>query len=382
MLGRVFASSVLFACFSLAELLTATREASNPTITTAPNIPIELLRKQAVGDRFIGWISIDGEWASRSCEVGGTYFQSDEIWKCCPTTLDGCNAPIGCAAGRLIYSIYTSSSHSYTTIACTEAYDDPDATSWSVCNTGLMYENTADFDPVTNIFCGASASRFTYYRVRPSESTSSSSEFSTPASTSADPTNTSLSQADSATSTPSSTPLPQPTETKSKAWIAGAVVGPILGLALVGFLAWFFLVRRKKKTTSPPPPMQQQQHNVPPSPYPGSPAQSPAPYYDAQKPSAVAVPMGVASHQSWAAPPPHSPTSQGAVSPHVPPQDLYEQQWQQDQGQQVYPGPGQNPPPQNVQAYAVGGEGKPVGVGGYGERPFSAELDGGQQGVR
>ncbi|OAG04029.1 uncharacterized protein CC84DRAFT_1261047 [Paraphaeosphaeria sporulosa] len=380
MLGRIFASYALFACYSLAELLTATREASDPTITTAPNIPIELLRKQAVGDRFIGWISIDGEWTSRSCDVGGTYFQSDEIWKCCATTLDGCNAPVGCAAGSLIYSIYTSSSYSYTTIACTEAYDDPDATSWSVCNTGLMYENTADFDPVTNIFCGASASRFTYYRVRPSESTSSSSEFSTPASTSAHPTDTSLGPADSATSTPSPTPLPQPTKPKSKAWIAGAVVGPIIGLALIGLLAWFLLVRRKKKTTPPPPPpppppMQQQQYNGPPSPYPGSPAQPPKSYYNAQKPPAAAVvPMGVASHQSWAAPPPHSPTSQGAVSPHVPPQNLY--------GQQAYPGPGQSPSPPNVHAYAVGGEGKPLGVGGYGERPFSAELDGGQQRLR
>lgn len=37
----------------------------------------------------------------------------------------------------------------------------------------------------------------------------------------------------------------------SKAWIAGAVVGPILGLALVGAGVWFFL-RRKKKAARPP----------------------------------------------------------------------------------------------------------------------------------
>ncbi|KAF2437900.1 hypothetical protein P171DRAFT_437514 [Karstenula rhodostoma CBS 690.94] len=377
MLGSIFASSALFASFSVAELLTATREAPDPTITSAPSIPIELLRKQAVGDRFIGWISIDGEWISRSCDIGGTYFQNNDYWKCCAITRNGCNAAVGCVAGSLVYSLYTSSSYSLSTLACTAAYDDPDATSWSVCNTGLMYENTADFDPVTNIFCGASASRFTYYRVRPTESTSSSessSSTSTPTSTSASPTDTPTNPADSATSTPSPTPLPEPTKPKSKAWIAGAVVGPIVGLALVGLLAWFLLSRRNKKTAPPPPPMQQHY---------GSPTQPPAYHYDAQKPAAV--PMGMAAHQGWAAPPPHSPTSQAAASP---PQNLYGQQWQpqpqQAQPQQVYPGPGpslgQGPPPQNVQTYAVGEEGKPVGVAGYGERPFSAELDGGSRG--
>lgn len=175
----IFVSSTLFAGFSLAELLTATREA-DPTITRAPDIPVELLRKQAVNDRFIGWISIDGDWTSRTCDIGGTYFQSDEYWRCCATTLDGCNPPIGCVSGSLVYSFYTSTSLALTTRAwyvssiptqarirlicecSTEVYaNDPDATSWSLCNTGLMYENTADFNPATNVFCGARASRWT-----------------------------------------------------------------------------------------------------------------------------------------------------------------------------------------------------------------------------
>jgi LPXTG-motif cell wall-anchored protein len=37
----------------------------------------------------------------------------------------------------------------------------------------------------------------------------------------------------------------------SKAWIAGAVVGPIVGLALVGALFWFLLRRRKNRGTTP-----------------------------------------------------------------------------------------------------------------------------------
>ncbi|KAJ4350822.1 hypothetical protein N0V95_004374 [Ascochyta clinopodiicola] len=37
----------------------------------------------------------------------------------------------------------------------------------------------------------------------------------------------------------------------SKAWIAGAVAGPILGLALVGLGIWFFLRRKKKAALVP-----------------------------------------------------------------------------------------------------------------------------------
>jgi hypothetical protein len=37
----------------------------------------------------------------------------------------------------------------------------------------------------------------------------------------------------------------------SKAWIAGAVVGPIIGLALIGFIVWFLLRRSKNKGTAP-----------------------------------------------------------------------------------------------------------------------------------
>jgi hypothetical protein len=37
----------------------------------------------------------------------------------------------------------------------------------------------------------------------------------------------------------------------SKAWIAGAVIGPIVGLAIIGALVWFFLRRRTNKGTAP-----------------------------------------------------------------------------------------------------------------------------------
>jgi LPXTG-motif cell wall-anchored protein len=47
-----------------------------------------------------------------------------------------------------------------------------------------------------------------------------------------------------------SSALPQPKKEGSKAWIAGAVVGPILGLALIGAAVFFILRRRKNKKTT------------------------------------------------------------------------------------------------------------------------------------
>ena len=106
----------LLSSFSLAELLTATSAAPDSIVTKAPDIPIELLRKQN-NDRYMGWVQISGTWLSRSCDLGGTYFESGDYWRCCATTNDGCNAPIGCITGSLIYSVRNSGTISYITEA-------------------------------------------------------------------------------------------------------------------------------------------------------------------------------------------------------------------------------------------------------------------------
>jgi LPXTG-motif cell wall-anchored protein len=44
----------------------------------------------------------------------------------------------------------------------------------------------------------------------------------------------------------------QKSTSTSKAWIAGAVVGPVVGLAIIAGLIWFFLRRRRnQKHTAP-----------------------------------------------------------------------------------------------------------------------------------
>ncbi|KAF2684374.1 hypothetical protein K458DRAFT_388841 [Lentithecium fluviatile CBS 122367] len=362
------ARSALFSSLGLAKVFTATPAITDPTITPAPEIPIELLKKQN-NDRFIGWMSYSGIWTSRTCDLGGTYFQSGDYWRCCATSLAGCDVPLGCVAGSLVYSISTTRTSGVTTglttglitIDCTSIYTaDP---SFTVCNTGFMYENTADPDALTNIFCGVGSWNWSYYRVRPSETSSARS--STPTST---PTTPQSTPAQSTGPLVLPTPIisPEPQKSKSKAWIAGAVVGPIAGLALIGGLLYVFL-RRKKTDLQAQSPMQQPQ-------YPGSPTAPPAQYYESQK-QPNTVPYGVASHNSWASPPPpQSPTSQGSTSP-LPQHNLYgppqgQQSWQTvQQNQQMY-SPPQSPPPQqnmqaqNAQMYSP-------------HRPFSAEMDAG-----
>jgi LPXTG-motif cell wall-anchored protein len=185
------------------------------------------------------------------------------------------------------------------------------------------------------------------------------------------------------TSTANSSPTPTSSilgdegkgKSKSKAWIAGAVVGPILGLALIGLAA--FLVMRRKKNKS------HNQHIAPTTggmpatgatayqqnTYPTNPA-SPGPpqYYPNMQQNAGAAPLGVAKQDNYygQSTNPVSPiTSQGSQSPYgAPPQ-----QWQQPGGQPVYgaPSPSMSPAPQTVQpAQYVVSE----------TRPFSSELEG------
>ncbi|KAK2796594.1 hypothetical protein FQN51_009285 [Onygenales sp. PD_10] len=80
----------------------------------------------------------------------------------------------------------------------------------------------------TNIFCWSNWSAATVYRELPA-----------PAATETEP--------------PTATEKPEPSEKTNNAWIAGAVVGPVAGLALVGF-GWFFYRRRNQNQPSGLPP--------------------------------------------------------------------------------------------------------------------------------
>lgn len=144
-------------------------------------------------------------------------------------------------------------------------------------------------------------------------------------------------------------PQPEPEEQKkeSKAWIAGAVVGPIVGLALIGLVAFLLIRRRKNKKNLAP----AAGGAAAPAAYSGPQGpNSPPQYYSApmqQNAGAPGmVPYGVGKHDSWA---PQSPGGQGPTSPYasgVPQQwDGQNMQINQAQGYGV-PSPSMSPQPQ------------------------------------
>jgi LPXTG-motif cell wall-anchored protein len=153
------------------------------------------------------------------------------------------------------------------------------------------------------------------------------------------------------TSTGSSSKAEPKEKKSSKAWIAGAVVGPLLGLALIGLVA-FFLIRRKKKskpTTTLPP---QSGAAMAPAPNPSQPPAGVAGYTDTK-------PQFTSPHQSYYDPGLQQPQpypqqggfgASGDVSPAT---------------QYATPAPvpygAPSPPPQQQQTTGVGmGGGQPV----------------------
>lgn len=106
--AKVLVTSVLVTN-SLAVLLPSSASSPDPTITPGPDI--ELFRKQN-DVRYMGWREISGEWSSLQCESKATYYETENHWRCCGTSSDGCRIARGCVSGSLIYS--TSISGVYT----------------------------------------------------------------------------------------------------------------------------------------------------------------------------------------------------------------------------------------------------------------------------
>ncbi|KAK7190521.1 hypothetical protein DPSP01_005256 [Paraphaeosphaeria sporulosa] len=270
------------ACVALANVIPA-----DPTITPPAILPRQL------DAAWIGWVQDNGTWTSQSCDAGNTWFQSGNYAQCCAETLTACPAPTACVRGSQIYPF----SGTTITTACTENYNNA---TYSVCNTAFIFESFGDSNPKTDIVCGDKSQIWSYYRSVPASITESPS-------------------ASGASGSKSSS--------DSKAWIAGAVVGPIVGIALIAIVV-FLLMRRRKKN---------KQANVP------------------QAGGAAIGPPGVQQHYNEAKPQPTAP-SYGQSPPGV--NDTYNQQTYPPQGyvqqptspapqyQQQYPVPNSSPPQQ------------------------------------
>ncbi|KAJ4363002.1 hypothetical protein N0V83_010120 [Neocucurbitaria cava] len=262
-----------------------------------------------------------------------------------------------------------------------------------------MFENERDSDALTNVNCGVSSLNWSYFRNRPVEATTTSSTStnspSTPASTPAVSTPTSTS------AIPTLISRPDGGEKKeSKAWIAGAVIGPLVGLALIGLGVFLFLRRKKNKQAQPAaPPAAFSQHTYPPGP--NSPPQYYPPPMQQNAGAPGMVPYGVTKHDSWAGGQ-QSPVTQGSMSPSPQNQNPYgaaspQQGWQGQNnmqinqappaagGQPVYggsPSPSMSPQAGYAQPGQYGGGGGGGGENGMYKhttetvRPFSSELEG------
>ena len=171
-----FISYALFSGAYANVVLQPSPAVADPTITAPPISPAELLRRQN-DERFMGWLqySSGAEWSSEDCDVGGTLYQSGDNWRCCSTTANGCSGPVGCISGSLIYDMGTTGTNTgQSTYACSAVYTGSAEAQYSLCNTGFLFQNTADSDPQTNVFCGISANNWSYYRQKPDDPTTSS----------------------------------------------------------------------------------------------------------------------------------------------------------------------------------------------------------------
>ncbi|KAF2995076.1 hypothetical protein E8E13_002848 [Curvularia kusanoi] len=356
-----YATAVALVPRSLAALVTPSAAVSDPTITPAPNY--ELFKKQN-NDRYMGWVQQNGIWSSVQCEAGATYYQDGKNWRCCGTTSAGCDIPQACVNGNLIFDGAILGSSTSLTFACTDVYNEPIDASFTVCNTAFMYENSQDSSPKTNPEAAKTTTR------------ASARGSATAAATTSD------SFGSFETDEPTVGTHTTKKKSKSKAWIAGAVIGPLIGLAIVAFLA-FFCIRRKKKNkaiAASAAAVSQTTRN--PQPQPAAPAVStPAPQYyppPMQQQGAGAAPFGVADAKPnvWA-PQPQSPVSQVSTPNTL---STYGNQYPQQGGyaapaQPVYnaPSPSMSPPP--PQAYENNVNYNPA----HEARPFSSELDGSAQ---
>lgn len=177
---------------------------------------------------------------------GLTWSQDGKYGQCCPTTLTSCYAPTACFSGSLVYPYPDISSTR--TIGCAENFGNA---SYSICNTAYVYENMQDSSPQTDIVCGEEAVNWSYYRAVPASITEAGSR----AGTYHPSPNRLLTDTHTAFSIPVPSSSANGSDTKSKgtskAWIAGAVVGPLLGLALIGAILFFLLRRRKNHKNAP-----------------------------------------------------------------------------------------------------------------------------------
>ncbi|PVH80915.1 hypothetical protein DL98DRAFT_587973 [Cadophora sp. DSE1049] len=220
------------------------------------NVPMWEFGKRQNGNRFIGYTSSGTDWVPIACPTLQTVTESGTFFAC------AVSAP-------------TSSSFGIAT-TCTRGSELPNPagvfTCPGPCCSNTLYASRGDTAPYHAYACGTCVS--TLFRDIPSDETttsssvvdplttsttssSSSSPISTPSSSNPNSSlysNGALGSPSSTSSTLSTSPASQTTPSSSstsskpasKAWIAGAVIGPLVAFAIISALIfWIWKLKRR-----------------------------------------------------------------------------------------------------------------------------------------
>ncbi|OQE26163.1 hypothetical protein PENFLA_c007G07665 [Penicillium flavigenum] len=175
------------------------------------------------------WDSKDSTWSDVACYPGQTYVSSSSFARCCShITSSGCVFPTNCAGNKVLFDDGGTA--------------DGSCDKGSYCAFMTIYESATTDPGVTDYFCWTNSNPWI-----------ASTVFRTTDAVTATPRTSPTPSTATATTRTSVAPTPVSTEdttqgsesSGSKAWIAGAVVGPVAGCAIIAALA-FWCIRRSR----------------------------------------------------------------------------------------------------------------------------------------
>ncbi|KAH7395776.1 hypothetical protein BKA64DRAFT_709162 [Cadophora sp. MPI-SDFR-AT-0126] len=218
--------------FATCAFLVLANAVPEPVITPAP-----IAGRQAFEDALIGYYSFGSDfYDSAECPFGSTWTASSTYGRCCATTKT-CTAAdyiTRCAGNSIVFADGLQAS-------CTGSF--------SVCNTDQIIQTLNDANPTFWIGCDDDGLQTFYYRTMPTAATvppitTTKPPFVTNPTPTQPPTTTTTTPAVVIESTE---PISDSKPGKSKAFIAGVVVGPVALLAIIGLLVWIFFLKRSKR---------------------------------------------------------------------------------------------------------------------------------------
>uniref|UniRef100_A0A8H7TS44 Epidermal growth factor receptor-like transmembrane-juxtamembrane segment domain-containing protein n=1 Tax=Bionectria ochroleuca TaxID=29856 RepID=A0A8H7TS44_BIOOC len=217
----------------------------SPMITAAPLIARDG-PGQIVGSEVIGYASVDGSYSASSCPPGSILKWEGKYGGCVATSATE-------------YAIWSSCEAESILVASKTKYQ----CGASVCYTALIFEDLDDKSPRSVYGCSAEPQQASLYIATTGRDATSTSLISNTSTQASVRKTTTGEVASTRTQNPASTASTSSTETdvsdlnsglgnsqsedRDLRWIAGPIVGGIVGIVIIGLLIWFMLRRRRKR---------------------------------------------------------------------------------------------------------------------------------------